>query len=231
MLLIFSLCNFCWFGYRVSWHVSPWVYLVQDSLYFLGLSECLLSHVRLVLHDLINAALSLVILPRRFPSPLSQLKPSLQLLMPTGRLFWCWDDNSNYSICSLFPPTPLSKPGVVLTPPSLHIHSLVPFTCLVQSLEACGFFLITSLSSLSSTTPGQATVCSGLFQQPFQMVLQGGLTSCSSESTKCCPSGCPCSHCSFLPLPLANSYPSFRFPISSSQTTKPDLGPLATCFL
>ena len=89
MLLIFSLCNFCWFGYRVSWHVSPWVYLVQDSLYFLGLSECLLSHVRLVLHDLINAALSLVILPRRFPSPLSQLKPSLQLLMPTGRLFWC----------------------------------------------------------------------------------------------------------------------------------------------
>ena len=223
MLLIFSLC---WFGYHVSRHVPPWVYLVQDSLYFLGLSECLLSYVRLVLHDLINAALSLIIIPRRFPSPLSQLKLSLQPLMPTGRLFWCWDDNSNYSICSLFPPTPLSKPETWESPsphpPSTYSvwhHSPPSFTLWGQWI-----LLPKSLSLFSHPRSGHhlfwvisAASPDGPARWPH-LILQ--------QEHQVLPICVPLLTLLFLPLPLANSYPSFRFPISSSQkTTKPDLGP------
>ena len=142
MLLIFSLC---WFGYHVSRHVPPWVYLVQDSLYFLGLSECLLSYVRLVLHDLINAALSLIIIPRRFPSPLSQLKPSFPAEALSTASYADWTSvlmlRWQFQLLHLLPftthPTVQTRNlGVALTPPSLHIHSLAPFTSLVHSLRS-----------------------------------------------------------------------------------------------
>ena len=38
--------NFCQFDYYVSHRVPPWVYPVWDSLHFLDLSDCFLSHVR-----------------------------------------------------------------------------------------------------------------------------------------------------------------------------------------
>ena len=49
LLLFFCLFDFCQFDYYLSWHVSPWVYPLWDSLYFLDLSGCFLSHGREIL--------------------------------------------------------------------------------------------------------------------------------------------------------------------------------------
>ena len=46
LLLIFFVFNFCQFDHYVSWHVPPLVYPARDSLHFLDLCDCFLSHVR-----------------------------------------------------------------------------------------------------------------------------------------------------------------------------------------
>lgn len=42
----FFVFNFCQFDEYVSWFVPPWFHPVWDSLHFLDLSECFLSHVK-----------------------------------------------------------------------------------------------------------------------------------------------------------------------------------------
>ena len=47
LLLIFFPClNFCQFDYYVSQCIPPWLYPACDSLHFLNLDDCFLSHVR-----------------------------------------------------------------------------------------------------------------------------------------------------------------------------------------
>lgn len=91
-----------------------------------------------------STSLSLLsILPMRFPHPFFQLKHSLQPLLPIGHL--CSDATLTFKVllplCSHFQPvestpTQLSKPETwesSLTLPSLHTHSLEPFTSHTQS--------------------------------------------------------------------------------------------------
>ena len=66
----------------MSWHVSPWVYLVWDSLCFLDLSNYFLSHVR----EVFNYSLF------------------KQFLRPFLFLFFFWDSyNSNIDVFGVVP--------------------------------------------------------------------------------------------------------------------------------
>ena len=46
LLLFFCLFDFCQFDYYLSWHVSPWVYPLWDSLCLLDLMDYFLFHVQ-----------------------------------------------------------------------------------------------------------------------------------------------------------------------------------------
>ena len=60
--IFFFVFNFCQFDYCVFQHVPPWFYPVWDSLHFLDLGDCFLSHVRevfLISSNIFSGPLSL----------------------------------------------------------------------------------------------------------------------------------------------------------------------------
>ena len=122
------------------------------------------------------------------------------------------------------PHCPNQKPGSRLNP-ALPPHTLSGTIHLPRSLsEVCGFFFL-NLSIFSHPRSGHhlfwvisAASPDGPARWPH-LILQ--------QEHQVLPICVPLLTLLFLPLPLSNSYPFFRFPISSSQTTtKPDLGPL-----
>lgn len=162
-------------------------------------------------------------------------------------LFWCHIDIQSTpptllpfsaSGINTYPTVQTRNLGVILNP-ALPPHTLPGTTHLPHSIsEFCEFFfpnlpMIHPLP-LSQLRPpshlGYFNSTSNWFCWPLRLHLTLQL------QHQARPALGPCTCCSFSPLPLANSYLSFRFPNTSSRKsypdpTKPELGALVTCSL
>ena len=122
LLLFFCLFDFCQFDYYLSWHVSPWVYPLWDSLHFLDLSGCFLSHGREILALIFSNIFSD---PFSSPSGTLIMLMSVRLILSQTVLFCSF--HSSASVLLLLIPSSVFFISVIIVFISVFSLNLLAF--------------------------------------------------------------------------------------------------------